>query len=248
MQKLVIDIGNTRLKAAFFEEKKMVEQAIFHHPAFDDLKSWLEKQKQPIDACILSSVADANAVLLDFLRKNSRFFMELNAETPLPIKLNYKTPTTLGKDRIAGMVGAWAIFPKKNCLVLDAGTCLKSDFISAEGHFLGGNIAPGAKMRLRSMHEQTAKLPLVEMKMPENEIGNSTETALQNGGLFGMTLEMRGMAQLMKKKYPDLLVILTGGDADFFYKPLQIKQLHLLPNLVLEGLNAVLDCNLNIKI
>ncbi len=240
MRKLVIDIGNTRLKAAIFSENKIAEQAVFARAAFGDLPKLLNGLL-PINGCIVSNVGEEAIDLIGFLKKNTIFFLELAHLTPLPFLVKYKTPETLGKDRLAAVAGAQAIFPGKNCLVIDAGTCVKYDILTADGHHLGGNIAPGALMRLRAMHEQTARLPLVDMKFPDDEIGDSTETALQNGGLFGMLLEMRGMAGYLKKRHPDLTVILTGGDAPFFYKKLNINKLGLENDLVLVGLPAILN-------
>lgn len=244
MSNLVIDIGNTRLKAAIFSKKKVAEQAVFVPPTFEGLTDWVQPFL-PLDGCIVSNVAAETAELMAFFQKNSRIFFELSYRTPLPFLLKYKTPESLGKDRIAAVAGAQALFPGKNCLVIDAGTCVKYDVLTADGIHLGGNIGPGAQMRLRAMHEQTARLPLVEMAWPDGEIGYSTEAALQNGGLFGMLLEMRGMVVFLKKKYPDLTVILTGGDADFFYKKLKINKLRLVKDLVLVGLDAILNHNLN---
>mgnify|MGYP000875209200 CR=1 FL=1 len=247
MRKLVIDIGNTRLKAAIFEEKKRSQQAVFARPSFEGLLEWLENFF-PLDGCIVSNVAAEEPEIMAFLSKNSPVFIELSHKTPLPFSVKYKTPETLGRDRLAGLAAAQGIFPGKNCLVMDAGTCLKYDLLTADGAHLGGNIAPGARMRLRAMHEQTARLPLVEMALPGSEIGDSTQAALQNGGLFGMLLEMRGMVGFLKKKWPGLEVVVTGGDAEFFYKKLKIKKLRLEKELVLNGLNAILDFNLTSKV
>lgn len=169
--------------------------------------------------------------------------LELTYETPLPFRNAYRTPETLGRDRLAAVAGAQAIFSKKNCLVVDCGTCIKYDFLTAEGVYSGGNIAPGAAMRIRAMHTFTARLPEVPMKMPDELIGYSTETALQNGALRGAVLEIMGFIALFRESAPDLQVLLSGGDAAFFAPHLPVPALHVEPLLTLYGLNHILQYN-----
>ncbi len=240
MRKLTVDIGNTRLKAAIFDGKRPAGQAVFERPSFGGLAGWLAGFP-PVDGCIVSNVGGEEAEIMAFLQRP--FFLELGPATRLPFVVKYKTPQTLGKDRLAAVAGAQALFTGRDCLVIDAGTCLKFDLLTGDGDHLGGNIAPGARMRLRAMHEQTARLPLVEMAWPESEIGDSTEAALQNGGLLGMLFEIRAMAAFCRKRWPRLTVVLTGGDAEFFFKRLKIKGLRLEKDLVAVGLAAILDHN-----
>ncbi len=169
--------------------------------------------------------------------------LELTYETPLPFRNAYRTPETLGRDRLAAVAGAQAIFSKKNCLVVDCGTCIKYDFLTAEGVYSGGNIAPGAAMRIRAMHTFTARLPEVPMKMPDELIGYSTETALQNGALRGAVLEIMGFVALFRESATDLQVLLSGGDAAFFALHLPVPALHVEPLLTLYGLNHILQYN-----
>jgi type III pantothenate kinase len=169
--------------------------------------------------------------------------LELTHLTPLPFENQYETPETLGKDRLAAVAGAHFLFPQKNCLVVDCGTCIKYDMLTAEGAYRGGNIAPGAQMRIAAMHHFTARLPEVEMKMPADFTGRSTKTALQNGALRGAALEIEGFVNLFEKKYDSLNVILTGGDAAFFQAYLDIKNLIPEPELTLFGLNHILNFN-----
>lgn len=238
---LVLDIGNTRLKAGLFGPEGLAEQAFWTAWTLGEL-SGFAREKQ-VERVILSSVAAPDAALTAFFAQNFAF-IELTSATPLPFRNLYRTPETLGKDRIAGVAGARAVWPGENVLVVDCGTCIKYDFVDAGGAYHGGNIAPGAAMRLRAMHHFTARLPEAAFSMPENPVGHSTETALQNGALLGATLEIEGFARLFRQKFGDAVrVALTGGDAEFFAKYLTIKNLAVEPDLVLIGLNSILNFN-----
>ncbi len=238
---LVLDIGNTRLKTGLFNAGLLVEQAFWTAWTLEELSAFAHEKQ--VERVILSSVAAPDTEMTAFFAQKFTF-IELTAATPVPFRNLYQTPETLGKDRIAGAAGAQAIWPNEKVLVVDCGTCIKYDFVDAAGAFHGGNIAPGAAMRLRAMHHFTARLPEAAFSMPENPIGHSTETALQNGGLLGATLEIEGFARLFRQKIgDDVRVALTGGDAVFFAKYLTIKNLAVEPDLVLIGLNSILNFN-----
>jgi len=148
-------------------------------------------------------------------------------------------------------VGAWNLHPGKNCLIIDAGTCITLDVVSATGEFLGGNIAPGIDMRLKAMHHFTAKLPQVDRSgNPADDsagglLGMTTEAALRNGGQIGALLEVRAFIAVCEQLFGPMKVILTGGDADYFVKNIKTK-IFAHPNLVLYGLNKILKHNVEI--
>ena len=192
---------------------------------------------------MFSTVAQAGAPLSTALAGHPHVF-ELSAQTSLPFKNRYSTPETLGKDRLAAVAGAKALFPGENCLVIDCGTCIKYDLITSTGEYLGGNIAPGAKMRIQAMHHFTARLPEVAMQLPTDYCGHSTETALQNGALRGASLEIEGFVQLFSTQYQPLRVVLTGGDAAFFQPVLDVPNLVTEADLTLYGLNNILIFNI----
>jgi type III pantothenate kinase len=240
---LVIDIGNTRVKTA------LVHEDIFTLlPARTNLTTaWLaklfaacEQKKERIEQVVLCSVKNENQEIIDWLTQNCTIFLPFSTQIKLPIRIAYSTPNTLGKDRLAAILGAWAAFPQRNTLVIDAGTCIKYDIITDAGVYLGGSIAPGIGMRLRAMHEFTAKLPLVECKMPiENFIGNSTETAIRTGAQLAAALEARGFIELYKTNFENLNVVLTGGDA-IYLKPHLPSEVISDKILIMKGLYAVL--------
>lgn len=240
---LVIDIGNSRIKIGIYQDKNLVIRHIWETWQLEDLQRLTTNHF--IQNVILCNVGQAvPSPVLEFLQ--SRFFyLELTAETPLPIQIAYKTPQTLGKDRIAAVVGAFDTFPNENCLAIDAGTCITYEILTAAGVYLGGNIAPGLEMRLEAMHHFTAKLPTVEVGETESWIGYSTKSAMQNGAQLGLVLEVEGFIERCKRELGKLNVIITGGDADFLEKELK-SQIFVNPNLVLQGLNKILNYNVSL--
>ncbi len=241
---LAIDIGNTRTKLALFDGDILVQKTVCEKLTVAELEAVAYNQK--VERIILSSVSKQPEEVMAFLRSKYAL-LELSTDTPLPIRIRYKTPETLGKDRLAAAVGAFHLFAKANCLVIDAGTCITMDVLSAEGEFLGGNISPGITMRLMAMHHFTARLPLVAptADLPD-ELGDSTENAIRNGGELGALLEVEGFIGRCRKKYRPLHIVLTGGDTDFFVKNTKTK-IFAHQNLVLIGLNQILQHNAKIS-
>jgi type III pantothenate kinase len=234
---LVIDIGNTRIKAGLFDRNILLEQAIWSDWSLHDLLEWVGERT--VQQVMVSTVTD----LMPELTMEGWRVMQLHTGTPLPFRNTYRTPETLGKDRVAAVAGAQALLPGSNCLLVDCGTCIKYDLIDADGVYHGGNIAPGASMRIQAMHHFTARLPEVPMAMPDAVLGYSTETALQNGALLGARLEIEGFLRLMELRWTGLDVVFTGGDADFFHRLVQKEGSLVSPHLTLIGLNAILNFN-----
>lgn len=240
---IALDIGNTRVKAGLFDGNRLVEQANWTEWTLEELISY--GNQAGADCVILSSVAAYDPATYRRLAETFAAAVELTHETPLPFRNTYRTPETLGKDRLAAVAGAQALFPGENCLVVDCGTCIKYDLLTADGVYRGGNIAPGAVMRIQAMHVFTARLPEVPMQMPEDFCGISTETALQNGALRGAVHEIEGFARQFEQRARPLRVVLTGGDAAFFQPHLDLTNVSLEPNLTLSGLNHILQFNKN---
>ena len=166
----------------------------------------------------------------------------LDSEIKLPFKNSYKTPKTLGVDRIALVSASVKQYPDNNVLVIDAGTCITYDFITDENEYLGGAISPGVRLRYRSLNNLTANLPLLESKLPKSLIGNTTDSSIHSGVVFGVLKEMDGVIGDYKEKYSDLTVILTGGDTNFLSKQLK-NGIFANSNFLLEGLNFILEYN-----
>ena len=239
-RKLVLDIGNTRTKVGVFEKNSLLKQAIWSDWTLEKL-SGLVDEFNPSSG-IVSSVAEKRPKLIPGLEGMLRV-LELTHYTPLPFENRYQTPETLGKDRVAAVAGAQALFENKNCLIVDCGTCIKYELLDHKGVYHGGNIAPGLHMRVRSMHEFTARLPEVALEFPEGPLGVSTETALQNGALLGACLEIKGLYTALQNEFENLILVMSGGDAPILLPKLKAIQPKHESLLLLYGLNAILEYN-----
>ena len=169
--------------------------------------------------------------------------MRLNHESELPFENGYATPTTLGVDRIALAAASVYKFSDKNVLVIDAGTCITYDFIDKKRVYYGGAIAPGIEMRYKSLYTFTDKLPLLDVTYPKQLIGDSTEESMHSGIVNGVLMEIEGAIERYKEKNEELTVVLTGGDTNFLAKRLK-NSIFANPNFLLEGLNNILNYNL----
>jgi len=238
---LIIDVGNSFVKFAVFQEDEIVYlNSVEDNLFINELEIILQKHTK-IDKCIISSVGNLNEIALKQLKHRIKVIV-LNSETELPFRNLYKTPKTLGVDRLALVSGAVKQFPGKNVLVIDAGTCITYDFITKKKSYLGGAISPGIRMRYKSLNNLTANLPLLETYLPEDVIGNTTESAIHSGIIFGVLSEIDGAISHYRQKYSDLTVILTGGDANFLSKQLK-SSIFANSNFLLLGLNHILQIN-----
>lgn len=244
---LIIDIGNSRSKVALFNNDQLLSLKVFDELKIELLNSLFEEfattyaENGSVRSSILSSVRQDNEAIKLLLKQKSNF-VELNASVPLPIKILYKTPETLGNDRIALAVGATIYFPSSNVLVIDAGTCITYDFVSAKKEYYGGGISPGIMMRYKALHTFTDKLPLVNNLNQADLIGQSTQMSIQSGVMNGVLAEVDGIIDKYKFVFPDLKTIVTGGDTYYFDKNLK-NNIFANSNLVLEGLNRILNYN-----
>ena len=238
--KLVIDWGNTLCKTAVFKDEKIIYHSSVKQMDVNHWKLFFKKHSG-IRSVILSSVVNHPKEIVRFLKKQY-LFTELTSNTPLPLQNLYTTPETLGKDRIAAAVGANHLFPDTNVLVIDAGTCIKYDFVNRNNQYLGVAISPGIDMHLQALHEFTDKLPLVKQKKINTLTGRTTAESILSGVVNGSIEEMRGIIGQYQKQYRGIKIIITGGDADFFEKQLKTT-IFAEPFLVLKGLNIILDYN-----
>ncbi len=239
---LIIDVGNTRVKVAVFEQGIIVDLQIFDkNRILSEVKKILKKYQ--ITDAIVSSVA---SISLNKIKKIEEIvpLTLVSSTIKTPFQNLYSTPKTLGVDRIALVFGAVIKYPKQNTLIIDAGTCITFDFVNKEKEYLGGAISPGIEMRYKSLHQLTAKLPLLEKKIPKNFIGNSTKESINSGVVNGVIQEIEGVINQYKEKYLDLTVVLTGGDTNFLSKQLK-SSIFANQNFLLEGLNEILIFNKN---
>ena len=240
---LIFDIGNTRTKVGVFSKGKLLKKGILDNGwSIKTLDQWLGKRV--IDNVAVSTTAGIDKRIEQTLEKRYHY-LRLSHKTALPISNGYKTPETLGRDRLAVAVAAVDIFPKKNCLIIDAGTCITYDFIDKNKIYHGGSITPGIEMRLKAMNAFTANLPLIARKKLSATIGNDTATSIRTGAQHGATVEIEGHIQHYKALFGRLQVLLTGGDANYFAKSLK-TQIFVNQNLVLLGLNKILNYNVQL--
>ncbi len=236
---ICFDFGNTRLKAAVFEQDQLKEIVILP----DDNRSTIEEivQKYKPQFSILSSVVNHQPIVEDVLAGHTQFH-KLSHSTQLPFTTPVGKPETIGADRLAPCAAAVHLFPHKNNLAIGLGTCITYNFINNQNQFLGGSISPGLEMRFKAMHGFTAKLPLVNMEWNFPLIGYDTKTNLLSGVAWGMAKEIDGIIDAYREKYGNFNVQLTGGDT-LHFAPLLKNMIFADPQLIFKGLYAISEFN-----
>lgn len=233
------------VKLAVADGGRIVEQRCaerFHLSSVDELLSaWPAAD----NAVVSSTRGDTEEVAAAVRRKVGRC-LEFTARTPVPLRNAYRTPETLGRDRLAAAVGAAERFPGRNLFVVDFGTALTLDLVTADGTFRGGFISPGVRSRFRSLHDYTAKLPLCSPTEELLPLGVTTETAVMQGVMQGIAFEIEGHMDRIGAEYENLCTIFTGGDAKYFVKRIK-NTIFADCNLVFRGLNRILEYNASEK-
>jgi len=236
---LIIDIGNTRAKLFAFEGNQLVSHCTCDYN-LSEIGHFIEK-----NACtqgILSTTAKLTNDADRHIEELPFKVLRMTGTTPTPVQVKYHTPETLGTDRLAAVVGAQALCPGRDILVIDCGTCVTYDLLDAEGCYWGGNISPGLGMRFTALHRQTARLPLIDAEGDLPEVGYDTQTAIRSGVIQGLQYEIKGYIGQLKQRFPALSVFLTGGDA----KKLDISEeccIFADDFIVPRGLNLILNYN-----
>jgi type III pantothenate kinase len=235
---LLIDSGNTFTKAALCDAHKILEVIQVNSP--EDFQV-INERFSPENIIISSVNKEASEIVKRFpdVRK-----IILDSTTPVPIKNLYKTPATLGMDRLAGVVGGATLFNANAILCIDAGTCITYDFIDEKAHYLGGSISPGIEMRFKALHTFTAKLPLIHRKENLTLVGDSTENSILSGVLVGVVKEMEGIINEYKALNKGIKIIITGGDAGFFESRIK-DTIFAEPELLFLGLKRILEYNVS---
>jgi type III pantothenate kinase len=239
---LVIDIGNTRQKAAIFNKHgEVVElyQSTLLSP--EELQPLLARHA--VQAAILSSVGNPHPQLSEWLAGQVNT-LTFSTRLRLPLTIGYHTPETLGTDRIAAAIGANSLYNNTSVLVIQAGTCLVTDFVSRDNEYRGGSISPGLRMRCAALPHFTARLPLVEPILPTPITGQTTEESILSGTVNGFLFEIEGFIHQYQTQYPDLITLLTGGDAPMLSGMIK-NRIFAAPNLVLLGLFKTLILNVS---
>ena len=246
---LCIDQGNSRTKVALMtDEGKIIKGFIYKQFSSSDVERLFDLYD--ITDSIISSVVNIEAAVVNTLSRRSQHFVLFDHMTPVPIINRYDTPQTLGQDRLAAAVCAKSLCPDENLLIIDVGSAITYDFVTEQGEFAGGNIAPGLKMRFTMLNRMTNKLPLVDAD--ENELiplfGRSTRDAIVAGVIRGVAYEVKGYMRTLQEKMPHFKTFITGGNAAYVMNNVRTsrnekREMRYEKHLVLIGLNEILRYN-----
>lgn len=237
----VVDVGNTFIKVGLFDNDTLVLKRIVKTGS--EAGDFIDQHKPR--HIIVSSVSIKDEEILKNLNSADYNVLIFDTHTPIPVKNEYQSPHTLGRDRIAGAVGANFIYPDQNCLILDSGTCIKFDFITSDGSYLGGSISPGINMKFKALSTFTSRLPLIEPEGDAELIGRSTYQSIMSGVLNGTLAEVQGTIDAYSKNFQELKIIICGGDSKFFESRIK-GTIFVIPELVLIGLNRILQHNVSV--
>jgi type III pantothenate kinase len=225
-----IDSGNSSVKLGIFKEGVLIKT--FNSVANTDIPSIL--RSYPFKKIIISDVGGKKEELISMMPENARLII-MNHELNFEFTIKYKTPQTLGTDRLAGIAGAWNKYGPSNILVVDIGTCVTYDFIDHLGNYWGGGISPGIDLRIKSLHAFTSNLPLVIPQGRFKLFGNDTDSSIQSGTVGGIVAEINGMMECYREKYSSLKIVICGGSSGFFESKIK-GPIFVFPGLVLWGL------------
>jgi type III pantothenate kinase len=240
---LVIDIGNTRIKGAVFEHNTIVEQFSFLSDQLEiKLNAIVNKYTNCKDIVVANVGNKKKGTIQQMVPTLKSHF--ITREWSFPFVNKYATPESLGIDRMVLASGAVLSYPNQSRLVIDAGTCITYDFIDSKNNYLGGAISPGIRLRYEALHCQTAKLPLLEHQYPDHFIGNSTHESIHVGVIQGVIHEIEGFMAQYQTENANIIIILTGGDADFLAKRLK-NTIFANSNFLLESLHRTFQYQIN---
>ncbi len=237
---LVVDIGNNYFKLGIFENSNLIYTFSDKNSEINnEIEIVLTKYKK-VSYAIISNVSSLS--VFEVFKKFEIKVLKLDSTLALPFILNYKTPETLGNDRLALAAAASTLYPHSNKLIIDVGTCITIDFVDHDNNFFGGSISPGLEMRYKSLNNYTANLPLLKIGDDYNYPGDSTNSSIHAGVIGGVCNEIMGFITKIDSKHDNIEVILTGGNAKFLSKRLKIT-IFANQNFILEGLNCILNLN-----
>jgi type III pantothenate kinase len=239
MVQLILDIGNTAVKAACFDGRKLLKAGRAMRNNESEIEDLLVKLQVHLpELAFIGNVSHGEAFIEQFLEKARISFAYFTPDIQTTVINRYETPETLGRDRLANAEAAAHLFPGSPVVIIDAGTCIKFDFVTAENEYFGGSISPGIDMRFKALHEFTARLPLLERSDTVFLIGKNTSEAIQSGVINGALAEVKGVLEQYQMTHKDLRVIVTGGDIALLERNLKTT-IYAEPWLTLKGLNEI---------
>jgi type III pantothenate kinase len=239
MNTVCIDLGNTRMKAALFENGELKESLVLEGDGVEMTKEIIDLHKP--ERSILSSVIHHSPDIETVLTERTQFH-KLSHQSKLNFTIPVGKPETMGADRLALAAAVVHNFPRKNNMVVGLGSCITYNFINKYSEFLGGGISPGLEMRLNSLHDYTAILPVIKKDWNFPLVGYDTRTNILSGVIYGMAKEIEGTISAYEEKYSNFNVVLTGGDCTYFARLLKNK-IFADPDLLYKGLYAISETN-----
>ncbi len=240
---VAVDQGNTLLKLTLFEGDEPIETCRFSGDAADDVISVIDRWHP--DCGIFCSVGKLDSRMVESLRLSlDGRLLILSRSTPVPIGIDYSTPSTLGLDRVALASGAAMLYGGETVAVVDAGTAVTLDVVDGSPAFKGGRITAGLRLRFQSLHAQTSSLPLVDSDGELPILGDTTATAIRSGVVLGLADEITETFRQYKESYGCKRIVLTGGDAGVLCKCInsRIPADHV-PDLMAFGLLYIYKYN-----
>ncbi len=231
MPNLIIDIGNTVLKASWADGITLGKTFRYQGERMLDFILSLTSKEKP-EIMVLSSVRTFSSDSVEKLRNECERLLVVDDE----LMKKYGLPLYLTPDRAASIVASRYLFKGRGCTVFDFGTTLTVDFMDAEGNFEGGNISPGCRTRFKSLNRYSRHLPLLDA--PENVVGKGMDIAssITSGVVSGIMFEIEGYMS----RNPENIAVFTGGDAIYFAKRMK-NSIFVVCNLVLMGLALMAD-------
>ena len=236
---LALDIGNTNVRLAVFDKNQIIKNQLIDVFSADFLRNFFSINLDIKNICV-SNTGKKHDFIFNLSQEFKIKYFEINHHCNLPISQEYQTPETLGSDRLALVIAASKKYPGEN-LIIDLGTCITYDII-LETNYIGGQISPGLKMRLLALHDYTANLPLIDFRTPEEFLGKNTEDSMLIGVYEGLCIEINGIIEKYKSRYPNINIVLTGGDHQIFKE--KLKNINFIdPYLLIHGLNYIIASN-----
>jgi type III pantothenate kinase len=234
---LVIDLGNSYAKVGIFVDDKLLQILVTNKNEYNRIYELIPTGNYQL--AIVSSVIETPLSFINSLQKICKKVLLFDKSTKIPIKIKYKTPETLGNDRLALAVGGSTLYKSKNILIIDAGSCITYDFVKSNGIYFGGAISPGIEMRFKALNSFTDRLPLIKLENVSKYIGRDTKESILSGVVNGVNSEINSAINYYKTKYISLKIVLTGGDAIFLAKKIK-SRIFVEPNFLLLSLNQIL--------
>lgn len=236
-KRLLIDVGNGRTKFglatrdAILDRREHATRELSPDAVRDIIRGW------NFGGAVLCSVVPK--AVPAFREVFGAQLIELRYDTPLGIGIRYPKPESIGPDRLANAV-ALAHMHGAPGIVIDFGTAVTFDILSADKFYIGGVIAPGLRLMTDYLHERTALLPRVDLHEPVCVIGQSTEAAILAGAAFGYRGMVKGILEALKQELggKDVHVVATGGDAEWIISGMR-ERIVVDPDLTLHGLRLV---------